>query len=109
MKKLFILLFVFTGLVALSVTSTTKNQSTFTCPKCESSISEMEAYIRKLETTIKALHDDVARWMKLYSDEISSKANALEKSISYYVDSAAKMMQLELRMNSALGTQKKCQ
>ncbi len=112
MNRLFLLLVFCVGFISslknAGVQSENKGLAMSTgCPNCESSKSEMEGYIKKLEATIKALHDDVARWMKLYADEIASKANGLEKAISYYVDTLTKILNLELRMNSALNVQKK--
>ena len=63
-----------------------------------STLQEAHAYINQLEKTCKLLHDDVSKWMKLYSDEISNKAAAIEKNMSWYMDYVAKFIALEQKV-----------
>jgi hypothetical protein len=68
---------------------------TKTCPSCINSLQEARSYIEQLEKRIKVLHDDIARWMKLYAEEISSKTTFLERHMTNLIDLTAKYINLE--------------
>jgi hypothetical protein len=68
------------------------------CASCTTTLQQAQIYINQLEKTCKLLHDDVARWMKLYSEEISNKASSIEKNLSWYMDYIAKFIALEQKV-----------
>lgn len=68
---------------------------TKTCPSCINSLQEARSYVEQLEKRIKVLHDDIARWMKLYAEEVSSKMSFLEKHMTNLIDLTAKYINLE--------------
>ncbi len=69
------------------------------CPSCVNTLQQAQIYINQLEKNCKLLHDDVARWMKLYSEEISNKATSIEKNLSWYMDYVAKFIALEQKVS----------
>lgn len=70
------------------------------CPSCITTLQQAQIYINQLEKNCKLLHDDVARWMKLYSEEISNKASSIEKNLSWYMDYVAKFIALEQKVTT---------
>lgn len=85
------LLFIF--LLINNNTSEIKN-----CPSCISTLQQAQTYINQLEKNCKLLHDEVARWMRLYSEEISTKNAHIEKNLSWYMDYIAKYIALEQKV-----------
>jgi hypothetical protein len=71
------------------------------CPTCSIQLHEAQNYISQLEKTIKSNHDDIARWMKMYSDEITSKASYMEKNMTWYMDYIAKYIALEQKVTAS--------
>lgn len=70
------------------------------CHSCLGSIQEARVYIEQLEKRIKSLHDDVARWMKMYTDEISNKISYTERHLINLAELTAKFIALEQKVNS---------
>lgn len=70
------------------------------CPSCMTTLQQAQGYINQLEKTCKLLHDDVAKWMKLYSEEIANKAASIEKNMSWYMDYIAKFITLEQKVSA---------
>jgi hypothetical protein len=84
----------------LLVGSVVNGQDFKNCPSCINALQQAQIYINQLEKSCKLLHDDVSRWMKLYSDEISNKAASIEKNFSWYMDYIAKFIALEQKVSS---------
>ncbi len=76
------------------------------CPSCITALQHAQNYISQLEKTCKSLHDDIAKWMKLYSEEIANKASSIEKNLSWYMDYIAKFIALEQKVSPS-SSQKK--
>lgn len=70
------------------------------CTSCITNLQQAQNYIQQLEKACKLLHDEIAKWMKLYSDEISNKAASIEKNLSWYMDYIAKFIALEQKVTS---------
>jgi hypothetical protein len=68
---------------------------------------ELILYNNQLEKIVKLAHDDAARWMKMYSDEISNKAAYIEKNMTWYMDYIAKFTALEQKVSSNTSNSKK--
>jgi hypothetical protein len=68
------------------------------CPSCISTLQQAQIYINQLEKNCKLLHDEVARWMRLYSEEVSTKTAYIEKNLSWYMDYIAKFIALEQKV-----------
>ena len=76
------------------------------CSSCITSVQQAQIYINQLEKNCRALHDDIAKWMKLYAAELEAKATNMEKNMSWYMDYIAKYIALEQKV-SATTYQKK--
>lgn len=107
MKNHFIVIFYFLILTQLShtITKNTSNYSgetsyTIPCQQCINSLQEAKQYIFDLEKRLHIMQEDLRKWMKAYSDEVSTKSSFYQKSLDFCTDMYNKYVSTEIKLSN---------
>jgi peptidoglycan hydrolase CwlO-like protein len=65
------------------------------CQRCDQEVQVLEARVKDLEKLVRSLHEQIAKYMNLYSKEIDNKIASAEKNISSTIDYSIKFIGLE--------------